>query len=129
MLLSLAVMPAFMSFGFSEILLIGIVALLVFGGNLPDVMRSLGRSYGKLRASLHEFSRPVREELRDVKRMPQTPKESRPVPEYPEYGGPPITTSPELKEGDNDGEEVQQDEQAQETKAPASGVIDEPPPV
>ena len=53
--------PAFMSFGFAEILLVAVVALLVFGGNLPDVMRNLGRSYAKLRQSLlAPFGSPVR---------------------------------------------------------------------
>jgi Sec-independent protein translocase protein TatA len=54
---------AFFSFGFGEILLVAFVALLVFGGDLPDVMRSLGRAYAKLRAGLHDMSRPVREEF------------------------------------------------------------------
>ena len=62
--------PAFMSFGFTEILMVGTVALLVFGGQLPDVMRNLGRAYGKFRQGMTELSRPVREELRKVREMP-----------------------------------------------------------
>lgn len=56
-----------MSFGFTEILVIGTVALLVFGGDLPDVMRSVGRAYGKFRQGLHDMSKPVREEIRRVR--------------------------------------------------------------
>ena len=62
--------PAFMSFGFTEILVVGVVALLVFGGNLPDVMRTLGRSYGKFRQGLEELSRPVRAEIQKVRDLP-----------------------------------------------------------
>ncbi len=58
---------AFMSFGFGELLIIGTVALLVFGGQLPDVMRNLGRAYARLREGLNEVAKPVRDELRDTK--------------------------------------------------------------
>lgn len=61
---------AFLDFGFSELILVGVVALLVFGGNLPDVMRTLGRNYAKLRQTLREFSAPVRDEINRVRDMP-----------------------------------------------------------
>ncbi|MDA1194125.1 MAG: twin-arginine translocase TatA/TatE family subunit [Planctomycetota bacterium] len=54
---------AFLDFGFSELILVGIVALLVFGGNLPDVMRTLGRNYAKFRQTLREYTAPVRDEI------------------------------------------------------------------
>lgn len=57
----------FMSFGFTEVLVVGTVALLVFGGDLPDVMRKLGNAYGKFRQGLHDMSKPVREEIQRVK--------------------------------------------------------------
>lgn len=66
---------AFMSFGFGELLIIGTVALLVFGGQLPDVMRNLGRAYARLKEGLNEVSKPVREELRDVRSMPDPRQE------------------------------------------------------
>ncbi len=124
---------AFMSFGFSELLLVGVVALLVFGGNLPDVMRTLGRNYARLRQSLNEFSRPVREQMREVTRLPPpdvppvTSSEIPPVPEdqdeHPDF----YDTLPD----DLPVEDV--DEKRTATDAPApppSGPeIDEPPPV
>ena len=61
--------PAFLGLGFQELLLIAFVALLVFGGNLPDVMQQLGRTYGKFRQSLNELSRPVRDEISQVRRL------------------------------------------------------------
>jgi sec-independent protein translocase protein TatA len=114
--------PAFMSFGFSEILLVGVVALLVFGGNLPDVMRTLGRSYGKLRRSLHEVSRPVREELRRVRDLPSA-REMGSLPatdeEYPdeEEPEPDVVVEPALPQATTPEAEG------------ATGAADEPPPV
>ena len=64
---------AFLSFGFTEIVVVGVVALLVFGGELPDVLRNLGRSYAKLRRSLSDLSRPVRNELRQIRDLPDRP--------------------------------------------------------
>ena len=67
---------AFMSFGFGELLIIGTVALLVFGGQLPDVMRNLGRAYARLRDGLNEVSKPVRDELREAS-LPDPRREIR----------------------------------------------------
>lgn len=61
---------AFLDFGLSELILVGVVALLVFGGNLPDVMRTLGRNYAKLRQALREFTEPVRSEINRVHDLP-----------------------------------------------------------
>ena len=59
---------AFMTPGFMELMVVATLALLIWGGDLPDMMRTLGRAYGKLRGSMSEFSRPVREEVERVKR-------------------------------------------------------------
>jgi sec-independent protein translocase protein TatA len=88
---------AFMSFGFSELLLVGVVALLVFGGNLPDVMRTLGRNYARLRQSLNEFSRPVREQMREVTRLPP--------PDLSAPDVPPVTSSTEIPPVPDDQDE------------------------
>ena len=98
--------PGFMSFGFSEMLIVGVVALLVFGGNLPDVMRTLGRSYAKLRQGLHELSRPVREEIQKVRDLPPSIDISQP-------DAPTLSEKPEGEESDegpeSDDEEVPAD--------------------
>jgi len=69
--MTIATTLAFLSPGIFEIMVIGVVALLVFGGNLPDVMRTVGRSYAKFRQGLQDISKPVREELRKVREIPQ----------------------------------------------------------
>ncbi len=43
-----------MDLGMGEILLILLVALLMYGGRLPEVARSLGRSLGALKRGLEE---------------------------------------------------------------------------
>ncbi|MCP5071553.1 MAG: twin-arginine translocase TatA/TatE family subunit [bacterium] len=68
--MSSAFVIAFLGLGIGEILVVAIVALLVFGGELPDVMRSMGRAYAKFRESLSEIAKPVREEFRDVPALP-----------------------------------------------------------
>ena len=48
-------------FGFGELLLIGIVALVFLGEDLPKVFREMGRFTGKIRRMAREFSRAMEE--------------------------------------------------------------------
>ena len=48
-------------FGFGELLLIGIVALIFLGEELPTVFRQLGRFTGKIRRMAREFQRAMEE--------------------------------------------------------------------
>lgn len=54
--------------GFQETLLILLVALMLFGGRLPDVARNLGRSVGELKRGFSESTRPLREAQSQVER-------------------------------------------------------------
>jgi sec-independent protein translocase protein TatA len=139
----------FLGFGFQEILLVAFVALLVFGGNLPDVMRQLGRTYAKLRQSLHELSQPVREEIRQLREVP--PPSRRPT-GYEDTSEdpkdiPPLEADAPPPDGSFDGDEsgldvLEEDERELRAQAPAitstrpeteaptvPTEIDEPPPV
>lgn len=80
---------ALFDLGFTELLVIGFVALLVFGGELPDVLRNAGRAYAKLRRNLGEVAKPVRDEIRQLKR--EMDAESRPA---PTARAKPTTTAP-----------------------------------
>ncbi len=45
----------FGSIGYQELLLLGVVAILLFGKRLPDVARSWGQSYRELRRSFNDI--------------------------------------------------------------------------
>lgn len=145
---------AFMGFGFQEILLVGFVALLVFGGNLPDVMRQLGRTYGRLRSSLNELSAPVRDEMRQLRDVPaprrtptgydtasEDPEDIPPLEEESETEdeAPEITTTPgfeppadTLPRGGVPPEDAAAEDKADPSAKPKPGSskeLDEPPPV
>lgn len=42
-------------FGFQELIVVGIVAVLLFGKRLPEVAKSLGQSYSQFRKGLSEI--------------------------------------------------------------------------
>lgn len=73
-----------MDLGFQEIALIVVIALLVYGGELPGVMRSLGRTVGSIKRALQEGTRDVTEKLDvqiDVKPDEDLPRLVRRAPE------------------------------------------------
>jgi sec-independent protein translocase protein TatA len=113
---------AFLSFGIAEILLVGVVALLVFGGELPDVMRNVGRSYARLRRSLQDLSRPVREEMNKLRDLPPAPDVAPPTrnPPVPEYM---------VDESAPDEPTAAPDPDMEDDTPRTRGVADEPPPV
>jgi sec-independent protein translocase protein TatA len=45
--------------GFGELLVLGMIAVLLFGKNLPEVARSLGRSYNQFRRGLNDIQAEV----------------------------------------------------------------------
>lgn len=45
----------FIGLGPSELVIVGIVAILLFGKRLPEVAKSLGKSYKEFREGLNEF--------------------------------------------------------------------------
>ena len=48
---------AFLDFGLGELFVVGLVALLLFGGSLPERMRTLGAAYRSFRRSLEDLQR------------------------------------------------------------------------
>ncbi len=53
---------------FFEMAVIGVIAVVLFGGNLPDVARKFGHSYSQLKRSLNEVQQQFRDAQRDVDR-------------------------------------------------------------
>jgi sec-independent protein translocase protein TatA len=57
------ILAFFQSLGWPELLVIGIVALLIFGRRLPEVGRSLGRSFVEFKKGLKDTG----DELKDIR--------------------------------------------------------------
>lgn len=71
--------------GPSELMIVGIIAVLLFGRKLPDVAKSLGASYRELRKGLNELQAQVN--VRDVYSTPSSsPKPSYSEPKSSTYG-------------------------------------------
>ena len=47
--------------GYGEMLIVGIVAVLLFGGRLPSVARSMGRSLTEFKKGMQDIERDVRD--------------------------------------------------------------------
>ncbi|QEG23207.1 Sec-independent protein translocase subunit TatA/TatB [Mariniblastus fucicola] len=60
--------------GTSELVLIAIVAVVLFGSKLPEVARSVGQSYTQFRKGLNDIQTSIKSELdrelEDVKKIP-----------------------------------------------------------
>jgi sec-independent protein translocase protein TatA len=77
--------------GSGELLLILVLALLLFGGRLPEVARKFGRSVGEFKRAFAETTLPLREAGKQVEReMDEVGREGdgRPAPKRPGPGGP-----------------------------------------
>ena len=51
------------SIGITELLVLGVVAILLFGKRLPEVARNVGRGYGELRKGLTELQTSINTEI------------------------------------------------------------------
>jgi len=74
-----------MDLGMGEILLVLLFALLVYGGRLPEVARSLGRSIATIKKSLQETTANVTREVEsaidlDADQRPRTVRRVPPAP-------------------------------------------------
>lgn len=75
---------AFLNLGFSEMALVAIVALLLYGSDLPEVARTWGKAYQEFRRNLHG----IRNDLNNV--IYSEPEEDAPrkLQYYPEFQEP-----------------------------------------
>lgn len=60
--------------GQTELLIVGIVALLLFGNRLPSVMRSLGSGISEFKKGLDDVNREIHREVSNE--APKTPSET-----------------------------------------------------
>lgn len=91
----------FSSFGYTEMLLLGIVALMLFGGKLPDVARNFGRGYREMRRKVDDLQK----EFRDWDKPDYTPPSSKPSRPYEEDAGDKyVPTAPKFVPPEDDSE-------------------------
>jgi sec-independent protein translocase protein TatA len=86
---------AFLDIGFAELVVVAFVALLLFGGRLPEVMRTLGQTYRNFRRGVEGLTRETTKVF-DV-RPPQTPYRPTAPPVHPAQGTAPwmpVTSPP-----------------------------------
>jgi sec-independent protein translocase protein TatA len=69
-------MPFDLSAG--ELLVILLVALLLFGGKLPEVARKFGQSLAEFRRGMSEEARKLEHEVREAERRALAAREARP---------------------------------------------------
>lgn len=93
-----------MSLSLTEMVVIAVVALLLYGGRVPELMRTLGQWMGKLRRAYDDLQREFRREVAkiedDVNRAsePSPGGPVEPAPTYPGVDAPaagPAAASPE----------------------------------
>ena len=127
------IVPAFLSMGISEMILVAVVALLVFGGRLPEVMHTLGKTYAKFRRGMSELSSPIRQEMRrldeqarsSISTTPSPARRSVPAADEPPPYELPADDAPAKSESPLPEPTVA----PKETHTASRGAIDEPPPV
>ena len=113
----------FGSMGPMELVVIGVVAILVFGGRLPETMKNLGRAYAKFRQGMNDMSHPIREEMRKMTTTMTAQPPPPPVPPTPyDTDTPPPPAAPTSVEAPTAAAPPA-------PPPPPSGAADEPPPV
>jgi Sec-independent protein translocase protein TatA len=76
---SILPLASFLAPSFGELALVGIIALLLYGSDLPKVIRSWGKTYAEFRRHLNS----VRNDLNDA--MYAEPESPRRLQYYPEF--------------------------------------------
>ena len=74
------------SFGFEEMMVVAVVAIIVYGKDLPQIARKVGRWYGKIKRQLSD----MKDEI--VRQIPEEPEED-------EFRAPPGGSEPDPGHG------------------------------
>lgn len=93
--------------GFQEMLIIGILAVLLFGKRLPDVARSVGQSYQQFRKGLSDLQSSISTESDDTSQYTNSHSGYiSPVDEYEEQSAPRFEVPPPSEDdGENAGDD------------------------
>lgn len=63
--------------GYTEMALLGVIALMLFGSRLPEVARNVGATYRQIRGKVDEFQREFRDWDKDIKTPTRSYLEAR----------------------------------------------------
>ncbi|MDA1094686.1 MAG: twin-arginine translocase TatA/TatE family subunit [Acidobacteria bacterium] len=89
------------SIGMSELLIIGVIALLVFGPRkLPELGRSLGKSLGEFKRASNELRNTLEDEIHVEERARQTPRAPAPAAPAPSAPDPVVAPAAVLHHDD-----------------------------
>ncbi len=86
--------------GYTEMLLFGMIALMLFGSKLPEVARSLGGTYRDLKKSVSDFQR----EFQDLDRLDAPSAPNRPSYQADEPLQESLTSAPKFVPPSDDDE-------------------------
>jgi sec-independent protein translocase protein TatA len=78
---------------FQELLIIGVVAVLLFGKNLPEQMKKFGGMYRDIRKSLDD----LRSQVDFTEAFNSTPTRSKPKPSYSDFDDNDEITAPKFQ--------------------------------
>ena len=81
--------------GMQEMVVIGIVAILLFGSKLPDVAKSLGQSYREFKRGLSDFHSTV--DISDSYEPPRRSSKSYSSSRYDDYDDQDVATAPKFE--------------------------------
>ncbi len=91
--------------GYTEMMVFGVIALMLFGRKLPEVARNLGGTYRELRKNLNDFQREFqgwdRPEPRNTWSQPAPSETERIEPSTPKFTPPPADDNPPTSNDNN----------------------------
>ncbi len=99
-------LASFLSPSFGELALIGIIALLLYGSDLPQVIRSWGKTYSEFRRHLNS----MRSDLNDaIYAEPDSPRKLQYYPEFQEASETEEIAADESPTSESEGEAAKDD--------------------
>jgi len=109
------------SLGFDELLVVIVVAILVFGKNLPQVARKVGQYYARFKRHISDLKDDFQRQVPDIEEETSPP----PAPPAPE---PPLGTTPSANlPGPDPGDPEYRGQDAPAVSEPRSGESNPPP--
>jgi len=81
--------------GMQELIIIGIVAVLLFGSRLPEVAKSLGKSYREFKRGLSDLQSTI--DISEPYQPPRSPSRAYASRDYDDYDDQDVATAPKFE--------------------------------